>query len=452
VSERRESLINRLKPKSNFSRNVLTLMTGTTIAQAIPIAISPILTRIYTPEDFGMFALYMSMASILSVVATGRYELAIMLPKKDEDAINIVALSLIISFLVSFIALLIIFFFNDSLINLLGNPKISSWLYFIPLTVLLTGIYQSFNYWSNRKKHYKRLATSRVIQSGTTSSSNLAFGFGGLGAGGLIGSTLLGQGMASFILGNSILKEDKNRFRDIKKLKIIALMRRYIKFPKFDIPSSLIYTLYSNMAIIFFTKFFEASTSGFYFFANRLLRTPFSFFISAFSDVFYQKLSKTKDFTLISKEINHFSLKLLKITFIPFLVVVYSSYFYVTPIFGEKWQSLYIYIEIFAMPIYIGLILAPYGHVLKIINRQEISMYLHFMRLAILSIFFISYFYMEYTLLWFLFLYAILDSILHLFLAWSVDTILENRDKYTMNLGRLGLVFILGCINISIIL
>ena len=103
-------MLNRLKPKSEFARNVLTLMTGTTIAQAIPIAISPILTRIYTPEDFGIFALYMSMASILSVVATGRYELAIMLPKKDEDAINIVALSLIISFLVSFIALLIVFF------------------------------------------------------------------------------------------------------------------------------------------------------------------------------------------------------------------------------------------------------------------------------------------------------------------------------------------------------
>ncbi len=83
-------MLNNLKPKSEFSRNVLTLMTGTTIAQAIPIAISPILTRIYTPEDFGVFALYMSVASLLSTLATGRYELAIMLPKKDEDAVNYV--------------------------------------------------------------------------------------------------------------------------------------------------------------------------------------------------------------------------------------------------------------------------------------------------------------------------------------------------------------------------
>lgn len=81
----------KFKPKSEFSRNVLTLMTGTTITQAIPIAISPILTRIYTPEDFGIFALYMSVVSIVSVVATGCYELAIMLPKKDEVWCQILA-------------------------------------------------------------------------------------------------------------------------------------------------------------------------------------------------------------------------------------------------------------------------------------------------------------------------------------------------------------------------
>ncbi|WP_310441139.1 hypothetical protein [Sulfurimonas sp.] len=78
-------MLTKLKPRSEFSRNVLTLMTGTTIAQAIPIAISPILTRIYTPEDFLVFALYMAIASILSVIATGRYEMAIMLPKYDKN-------------------------------------------------------------------------------------------------------------------------------------------------------------------------------------------------------------------------------------------------------------------------------------------------------------------------------------------------------------------------------
>ena len=93
-------MLNKLKPKSEFSRNVVTLMTGTTIAQAIPIAISPILTRIYTPEDFGVFAVYLSILTIVAVVATGKYELAIMLPEEENDALNLVSLSiLLVSFL-----------------------------------------------------------------------------------------------------------------------------------------------------------------------------------------------------------------------------------------------------------------------------------------------------------------------------------------------------------------
>ena len=94
-------MLNKLKPKSEFTRNVLTLMTGTTIAQAIPIVISPILTRIYTPEDFGLFALFIAITSVFGSIATGRYELAIMLPNKDENAINILALGLIIPAIVT---------------------------------------------------------------------------------------------------------------------------------------------------------------------------------------------------------------------------------------------------------------------------------------------------------------------------------------------------------------
>jgi len=130
-------MINRLKPKSEFSRNVLTLMTGTTIAQAIPIAISPILTRIYTPEDFGVVGLFGAISGIFGAIATGKYELAIMLPRKDEDAINIFALGFIITATLTFVSLLIVSFLADSLAILLNNKEIEFWLYFIPISVFL---------------------------------------------------------------------------------------------------------------------------------------------------------------------------------------------------------------------------------------------------------------------------------------------------------------------------
>ena len=88
-------MLQKFTPKSQFARNVITLMMGTTVAQAIPVAISPILTRIYSPEEFGFFALFISISSIFGAIVNGRYEMAIMLPDKEEDAINIAALGLL---------------------------------------------------------------------------------------------------------------------------------------------------------------------------------------------------------------------------------------------------------------------------------------------------------------------------------------------------------------------
>ena len=128
-------MFSKIKLSTEFSRNVLTLMMGTTIAQAIPIAISPVLTRIYTPSDFGLFALFNSLIAVFGVIASGRYELAIMLPKKDEDAINIASLGILISTFFSVFLFFIILFFNDSICSLLNNTDIKPWLYFIPLVV-----------------------------------------------------------------------------------------------------------------------------------------------------------------------------------------------------------------------------------------------------------------------------------------------------------------------------
>jgi len=121
--------------KGNFVKNILTLMTGTTIAQAIPIAFTPILTRLYTPKDFGVLGLFVAITSILSVIANGRYELAIMLPEKDIDAINIVALGAIISTALSVVILIIVLLFHNVIAKKLGNSSIEPWLYFIPITV-----------------------------------------------------------------------------------------------------------------------------------------------------------------------------------------------------------------------------------------------------------------------------------------------------------------------------
>ena len=130
-------------------------MTGTTVAQAIPIAISPILTRMYSPESFGVLAIFISVATVISVIANLRYQLAIVQPKKDDDAASIVILSIIVAVIISMISLVIIVVFSQDIRLWLDNDSIGAWLYLTPVSVLAFGIYQPMNYWYIRKQYFK---------------------------------------------------------------------------------------------------------------------------------------------------------------------------------------------------------------------------------------------------------------------------------------------------------
>lgn len=363
-------------------------MTGTTIAQAIPIAISPILTRIYTPEDFGLFVLYMSIASILSVAATGRYELAIMLPKKDKDAINIVVISIVISFLLSFIFLIIIFFFNTTITNLLGNPQISSWLYFIPVTILLTGVYQSFNYWNNRKKQYKNLATSRVVRSGTTATVNLAMGVQSMGSSGLILGGILGQLIGTFFLGRLAFKDKNNLLKQINKLKISILLKKYIKFPKFDILASTLNASSHQIVHILFNTLFNSTIAGYYYLTQRIISVPITFIASAISDVFRERASQDFNKYGDAKQIYISTFKKLFIlSFFPtvFLYVFAIDLFVI--IFGDEWKVAGEFARIMTPMLFLRFISSPLSFMLYIGEKQQLNLLgnLLFLLLTILS-------------------------------------------------------------------
>jgi len=406
-------MITKLKPKSEFSRNVLTLMTGTTIAQAIPIAISPILTRIYTPEDFGVFALYMAIASIVAVIATGRYEMAIMLPKKDSDAVNIVALSIIISFFMSFTVFLIVFLFNNQITDLLNNPEISNWLYFIPVTVLLTGIYQSFNYWSNRKKQYKRLSTSIVVQSSSTASINLGIGFGGFGSSGLIVGQVLGQSFATIILVKLVWNTDRELFQSIKKTKIIALLKRYISFLKFGVLALFTSNLANQSLFFLVNLYLTATILGFISLILRLVSIPSAFLSKNLGNVFYQEISLVKKENSYKKIFN-FTKKLIFYSLIIyfFMYILLENYFIV--IFGEQWIGALEYIKYLLIVAAFSFIFSPLSMLFNYFEIQQYNFWWQFLWLISNVLIFILYEYFNYSIEALFLAYTIKQSTLYI--------------------------------------
>ncbi len=141
---------------SSFTTDVLKLVTGTTFAQVITILASPLLTRLYGPEAFGFLALFTSITSIIGVIACMRYELAIMLPKTDEEAVNLLGLCLLCVAVVSGLTVPALYFGGDVLLSLLRAPGLGPYLIPVPLVVFISGVYLVLNYWNSGTKHFGR--------------------------------------------------------------------------------------------------------------------------------------------------------------------------------------------------------------------------------------------------------------------------------------------------------
>jgi O-antigen/teichoic acid export membrane protein len=367
-------MINRLKrrfPSGSFGRNVLILMTGTTIAQAIPIAISPILTRIYTPDDFGLFALFIAITAIFASIVNARYELAIMLPKKDEDAINIFALGFIITTFLSLIIFILVVLFNGYFVKVLNNEEINFWLYFVPVAVFFTGLFNILNYFNNRKKNYKDIANATILKSIILAIVQLSIGFIKSGVSGLISGQIVSQIFANMRLLKNIIK-DKILISKINKVKIIALAKRYKDFPKFSMWAVLANTLSQHLTNILISSFYSVATLGFYSLVQRILGMPSTLIGNAIGQVFFQQATIEKQQT--GKAINAFNttVKKLVIIGIPFFGILF---FIVEDlfafVFGDEWRIAGEYAHIVIPLFFIRFVSSTMSVVLTVFEKQK---------------------------------------------------------------------------------
>lgn len=362
-----------MKLKSDFSKNVLTLMTGTALAQAIPIAISPILTRIYTPEDFGLLSLFIAITAVFGSVINGRYELAIMLPKKDSEAINLLALGFIICTVISIIIGFSAFLLNEKISDLLGNQEIGFWLYFVPIAVFLAGVFNLLNYYNIRNKHYKDIRNATVAKSIVGAAAQLSIGFLKSGVLGLITGQLLSQLVANSRLIKNLGKQ--KLVKSVNKIKILALAKKYKDFPKFTLWAGLANTLSQNINNVLISTFYGLSTLGHYSFTERMLGMPASLIGSSIGQVYFQEASKEQQET--GRAYNSFinTSKKLALISLPFYFILYfiveDVFYYV---FGPEWLVAGSYAKIMIPFFMVRFIVSPLTVTNQINKKNKLGM------------------------------------------------------------------------------
>lgn len=354
-----------------YLQNALILTIGSTLAQAVPIAISPILTRLYSPEDFAVFALYMAISSVFAVVATGRYELAVVLPETEEDAVNIVVLSLTIAIILSLSSLIFLIFFKESVTIILKNKDVGNWLLLIPVSILVTGTFRTLNCWANRKSSYMKMSAVKVVQAGTTASVNISGGVIGPSGGWLIWGMLAGHGAGAVLLALKMWK-DLNFSKAVSKKRILFNAKKYSDFPKINSLHAFIDIIQSSGIIFLISYYFGGIALGYYAITVRVLKAPVGLVGSSIAQVFYQRAAKANNdnkdlyglLIVTTKKLAFISLP-----FFAFLMVVSPDLF--AFVFGPEWREAGVYARLLTPWIAIHFIVMPVTQLPIILNRQK---------------------------------------------------------------------------------
>ena len=335
------------------------LASGTAIAQAIPIAISPILTRIYSPADFGMAALYLSIISILAVVVTGRYEQAITLPIQDEDAVAISFFTVKLSIIISFALYIPIFLFGQNIAGALGNQDLAPWLYLLPVTLIITTLFSVIQFWFNRKSQYRDMAQNRVSNSVYISFVTILFGLIKNSGGMILGGTL-GKLFASLFILRKVKSSYSDLFNKNCREKEYAAARIYIKHPKQLAPAGLIGVIAQQLPIFIISNSFAAAATGFYSLAYRLVSLPTELIASAVGDVYRQKIADAYN---KNGEFRSIYLKTLGLTS-SIAILPFSLLYLVAPdlfgiVFGNEWRIAGEYAQVLVISSFFQFIFTP---------------------------------------------------------------------------------------------
>ncbi|WP_166837735.1 oligosaccharide flippase family protein [Rheinheimera pleomorphica] len=346
---RLHALLNRIKASlagtkaklgdNNYFRSVITLVFGTAGSQAITLLCLPILTRLYNPEHFELFAVYVAFSTVLSSIACFRFEIAISKPKKTSEAINIVLLATVLCVLSSLLTLLVIvvLFHNiNSLANLQSQYKILY--YLIPLGMLSAGLYSVAMYFANRRKLFKDVAYTKFTQSISAASVQTAGGLYSASSLWLVIGQILSQSVGVYRLFS---KSFRNKFVAIQRMSFVNLKStfvKYKKFPKYSVLDSLFNTASLQLPIVLIAQFSAAPLVGYLYLALRLLQMPMTLIGSSVSQAFLVFASEISG----GDELRSFALsnikKLANFGGLFLLATGLAAYFLVPTIFGNEWE------------------------------------------------------------------------------------------------------------------
>lgn len=397
-----KSLLDKVNAKLNaqggFLKAVSVLVGGTAFAQLIGFLCLPILTRLYTPEEYSVLGVYVAIVAILAVISCLRFDIAIPIPENENDGKALLLLSFLSNIIFSIILYLLLFISYPYIQHYKIIDQLSYWIWLIPLGIFVSGFYSALQFWATRHKRFKDIAKTRMTQAISGNTASLAGGVFSVGFGGLIVGQLLNFSGGLFKLAISAKKD----LATIKSSPLRATFVKYSNFPKYSTFEALANVSALQLPLILLASYLVGPTVGFLMLAMKVLGVPMGLIGSTFSQVYLANASDHLANHTLYTYTKLVIFKIFKITAIPFGLIAITSPFIFGYIFGEQWSDVGLYVLAMLPWYFMQILSSPVSMALHVIGKQKIALRLQIfgfilrvigLFIVIIIIIDISYFY-----------------------------------------------------------
>lgn len=364
--------MDRWLPRGGLARSVSIVAGGTAMAQAIAVAASPILTRIYKPVDWGGLQVFISLMALALVAASGRYEVAVLLPEDEQSAIDILGVAVLCVCLTAAVtagAVLICHY--DGMLPA-SVSVLQGHLWVLPVSVLGGGLYQSLSYWVMRHNGYKQIAITKFTQAGAQVATQLGAGCLIHGSLGLLVGDAAGRIAGSGRFLRELWRDYNSQIRAIRPLRMMRLAIRYRDYPLVSMWGALINASGLALPSLFLAQYYGAQDTGWFALVNRVLGVPGALIGASIAQVYTAEAAKLSrsDPKRLMYIFRKTTGRMLYLGLAPCILFTLFAPWLFALIFGAGWREAGEYARYLAFMFYAGFINSPVTMTLNILERQ----------------------------------------------------------------------------------
>ncbi|MFW5706706.1 MAG: lipopolysaccharide biosynthesis protein [Bacteroidota bacterium] len=285
-------MIKRLLPSTDLFRNISTLVIGTFLAQLVPVLLQSVLRRMYPAEDFGILEVFISITGILMVVSALRFEVAVVLPEKRSDAVNLVFAGMFSSLFFNLLLLMVIILFEQAILQMLNlENRHSFMLYYLPPAIFLFSTYQVFNYYLVRTKAYKDISINKISRRIAEGSGQVLAGLAGKLTMGLIWGNMAGH-IVNIAAGWWQMTHNGFDIKLFSLRKQWEMAYKYREYPLFNLIPALLNAVCMHLPLLLVNSFYTPETTAHFGLARLVLILPASILTLSISQVLLQTISE----------------------------------------------------------------------------------------------------------------------------------------------------------------